>query len=116
MKGPGMLNALWDWYMSIPAIRRRIVLAGLVPVQDYLFLEPSRNALNALARFSPGLAIVSLPLLLVVGVLTALVTCAFVVECLVGVGKHVKNKAAGVLLICLVMGWAFLPFPLIAHR
>jgi hypothetical protein len=111
-----MINALWDWYVSIPPIRRRIVLAVLVPVQDYLFLGPSRNALNALARFSPGLAIASVPLLLVVGVLTALVTCAFLVEYLVGVGRHVRNKAAGVFLFCVVMGWAFLPFPLIAHR
>jgi hypothetical protein len=111
-----MINALWNWYVSIPAIRRRIFIAVLVPVQDYLFLEPSRNALNALARFSPTLAIASVPLLLVVGLLTAVVTCAFVVEYMVGVGKHVRNKAVGFLLICLVMSWAFLPFPLIAHR
>ena len=116
MKEPSMINALWDWYVSIPAIRRRIVVAVLVPVQDYLFLEPSRNAFNALARFSPALAIASLPLLLVVGVFTAGVTCAFVIEYLVGVGKHVRNKATGFLLLCLVMGWAFLPFPLLAHR
>jgi hypothetical protein len=116
MNKPSMINTVWDWYASIPAIRRRILVAVLVPVQDYLFLEPSRNVFNALVRFSPALAIASLPLLLLVGLLTAVVTCLFVVEYLAGVGKHVKNKAVGYLLFCLVMGWAFLPFPLIAHR
>ena len=75
-----MIYKFFSWYSSTPLGWRRFLVAALVPIQEYLFLEPCRRALNTVAKVSPGLAIASLPLLLLAGVLTALVVSLFVYE------------------------------------
>lgn len=104
-----MVYKFFAWYAATPLFWRRIVVAAFVPIQEYLFLEPCRRALNALAKFNRALALASLPLLLLAGALTAAAICLFVYEFHVGVGGKLKNKAAGLGLGLFMIGWVFIP-------
>lgn len=104
-----MIYKFFSWYSSTPLGWRRFLVAALVPIQEYLFLEPCRRALNAVAKVSPGLAIASLPLLLLTGALTALVVSLFVYEFFVGIGHKIKNKAVGLAFVVCVFAWVILP-------
>jgi hypothetical protein len=104
-----MLNKLWDWYADTPLGWRRFFLAILVPVQEYIFLEPYRKLLNLIAKFSPYLAIALVPTLLFMGLLTAIVIVLFIYEFLLGIGNKIKNKSVGYVFHLCVMGWVLLP-------
>jgi hypothetical protein len=65
--------------------------------------------MNIVAKVSPILAIASLPLLLLAGVLTALVVSLFVYEFFVGIGYTIKHRVAGVIFVACVFAWVFLP-------
>jgi hypothetical protein len=60
-------------------------------------------------KVSPALAIASLPLLLLAGMLTALVISLFVYEFFVGIGQSIRNKAAGLAFLVCLFAWVFLP-------
>lgn len=108
-----MKNKIFAWYRSTPLWWRRFFITILVPVQEYIFLEPFRNALNAMARFSPKLAIASLPFVLVMGGLTAAVICLFVLEFFAAVGSKTKNKAVGWIALACIFAWVILPLHVI---
>jgi len=108
-----MLNRLWDWYVDTPLGWRRFFIAILVPVQEYIYLEPYRTLLNLIAKFSLYLAIALLPTLLFMGLLTAIVVVLFVYEFLLGIGNKIKRKSVGVVFHLCVMGWVVLPIHLL---
>jgi hypothetical protein len=109
-----MIYKFFSWYSSTPLGWRRLLVAVLVPIQEYLFLEPCRRALNLVIKVSPGLAIASLPLLLLAGMLTALVISLFVYEFFVGIGHTIKNKAVGLAFLACLFAWVFIPLHFIS--
>lgn len=104
-----MTRNFLSWYSSMPLSRRRFLIAALVPVQEYLFLEPCRRALNTVAKASPELAIACLPLLLLAGVLTALVVSLFIYEFFMWIGCAVRNKVAALAFLACAFAWVILP-------
>lgn len=104
-----MIYKFFSWYSSAPLGWRRFVVAALVPIQEYLFLEPCRGALNAIAKVNPAIAIASLPLLLFVGILTALMVGLFVYEFFVRIGYTIKSKIVDLAFVVCVFAWVVRP-------
>ena len=104
-----MLYKFFSWYSSTPLGWRRFFIAALVPFQEYVFLEPCRQALNSIAKVSPSLAIASLPILLLFGVLTAAVISLFIYEFYVGIGYKIRNRAGGMAFAVCLFGWVIFP-------
>jgi hypothetical protein len=109
-----MIYKFYSWYSSTPLGWRRFFVAILVPIQEYLLLEPCRRALNMVVKVSRALAIASLPLLLLASMLTALVISLFVYEFFVGIGPSIKNKAVGLAFLACLFAWVILPLHFIS--
>jgi hypothetical protein len=112
--GNNMIYKFFSWYSSTPLGWRRFIVAVLVPIQEYLFVEPCRRAFNLVIKVSPGLAIACVPLLLLAAVLTALVISLFVYEFFVGIGRAIKSKAVGLAFLVCLFAWVFVPLHFIS--
>ncbi len=109
-----MINALVDWYRSTPLLWRRLIVTILVPVNEYIFVVPCRWGLNAAAKINPNIAIALLPVLLVVGVLTAATCCLFIIEMLPGVVNKIHNPTLRTAGYVGMLAWVIVPFHLIS--
>lgn len=101
-----MINRFFKWYGSTPLLWRRLIISILVPVMEYVLLDPCRWALNAATKISPTLSIALLPVLLVVAVLTAVIVSMFVIEFSIGIVSKIQNKFFKLFVFMCVFGWA----------
>lgn len=105
-----MLNKLFSWYSSIPPGWRRFFLAALVPVQEYVFLEPFRTAVGTAIKSHPDLALELSTIILTGALLTVAVICLFVIEFFSGVASKIRTKPGGYAFLICLFGWIMLPF------
>jgi hypothetical protein len=111
-----MLSRFFSWYTATPLFWRRIIVAALVPVSEYLCLETTRRALNGIMKVNRNLAaILSVPVLLIACGLTVAAIGLYVHECYVAIGPRIKSKAAGYLALACIFAWVILPIHIMTH-